>query len=205
MNKSKPSDLTTRARIRNAALKLFGEYGIRATSIRKIAKAAGVSAGLVQHHFRTKRALENEVAGYVKAKMAELAQVEPEPGKARGTLTLGAALVEFIRENPEVVAYVRRVILEDSPAGRSLLGSMLTLSRSLNEQLRRHSLLRDDLDAEWTIFNTMILVLGPLLFEHAVDRHLGVPLRSNEGLARWDAAVEDLLVRGIYRRSRHRE
>ena len=51
----------------------------------------------------------------------------------------------------------------------------------------------------------MILVLGPLLFEHAVDRHLGVPLRSNEGLARWDAAVEDLLVRGIYRRSRHRE
>jgi len=30
-------------------------------------------------------------------------------------------------------------------------------------------------------------------------------LRSNEGLARWDAAVEDLLVRGIYRGSRRGE
>jgi len=54
-------------------------------------------------------------------------------------------------------------------------------------------------------FNTMILVLGPLLFQHAVDRHLGVPLWRNEGLARWDAAVEDLLVRGIYRGSRRGE
>jgi hypothetical protein len=51
----------------------------------------------------------------------------------------------------------------------------------------------------------MILVLGPLLFQHAVDRHLGVPLWRNEGLARWDAAVEDLLVRGIYRGSRRGE
>src|SRR5215469_16324949 len=119
MNKSTPSDLTARARIRNAALALLGEYGIRATSIRKIAKAAGVSPGLVQHHFRTKRALESEVAGYVRAKMAELAQVQPGPGTARGTLTLGASVVEFVRENPEVVAYVRKAILEDSPAGRS--------------------------------------------------------------------------------------
>src|SRR5215469_8162596 len=151
MNKSTPSDLTARARIRNAALALLGEYGIRATSIRKIARAAGVSPGLVQHHFRTKRALENEAAGYVRAKMAELAQVEPGSGRARGTLTLGAPVVEFISDNPDVVAYVRRVILEDSPTGRSLLDSMLALSRSLNEQLRQHSLLRDDLDAQWTI------------------------------------------------------
>jgi AcrR family transcriptional regulator len=179
---------------------LFGENGIRPTSIRKIAKAAGVSPGLVQHHFRTKRELEKAAAAYVAAKMAELAQAEPRPGRAPGTLTLGAAVVEFIRKHPDVIAYVRRGILEDSPFRGNLLDSILALSRSLNQRLRQHGLLRDDLDVPWTVFNTMILVLGPLLLERAVDRHLGVALRSNEGLARWDAAVEDLLLRGIYGR-----
>lgn len=201
MKRGEHSDLTAHARIRNAALMLFGENGIRPTSVRKIAKAAGVSPGLVQHHFRTKRALEDAVAAHVAAKMAELAQAEPGPGRELGTLTLGAAVVEFIRKNPEVVAYVRRVILEDSRVGRNLFDSVVTLSRSLNERLKQHGLLRADLDVQWTVLNTMILVLGPLLFERAFDRHLGVALRSSEGLARWDAAVEDLLVRGIYRRA----
>jgi hypothetical protein len=37
------------ARIRDAALTLFADHGIEAASLRTIAKAAGVSVGLVQH------------------------------------------------------------------------------------------------------------------------------------------------------------
>lgn len=50
-------DLTTRARIRDAALAEFARLGVAGASIRGIAKAAGVSPGLVQHHFGTKDGL----------------------------------------------------------------------------------------------------------------------------------------------------
>lgn len=55
------SDLTTFARIRNAALAGFASDGVAATSIRDVARAAGVSPGLVQHHFPTKAALGQAV------------------------------------------------------------------------------------------------------------------------------------------------
>ena len=47
-------DLTARARIRDAALRLFAERGVEGATIREIAEAAGVSGGLVRHHFGSK-------------------------------------------------------------------------------------------------------------------------------------------------------
>lgn len=52
-----PEDLTARARIRDAALAHFGEHGFEKATIRGIAKTAGVSPGLVRHHFGSKQAL----------------------------------------------------------------------------------------------------------------------------------------------------
>ncbi|GAA2208845.1 TetR/AcrR family transcriptional regulator [Nonomuraea monospora] len=52
-----PEDLTARARIRDAALRHFGEHGFERATIRGIAETAGVSLGLVRHHFGSKQAL----------------------------------------------------------------------------------------------------------------------------------------------------
>ncbi|GII77626.1 hypothetical protein Sru01_26080 [Sphaerisporangium rufum] len=52
-----PEDLTARARIRDAAMRHFGEYGYERATIRGIAESAGVSSGLVRHHFGSKQAL----------------------------------------------------------------------------------------------------------------------------------------------------
>ncbi|MFB9234130.1 TetR family transcriptional regulator [Plantactinospora siamensis] len=57
-------DLTARARIRDAALRLFAERGIEATSVRDIAAAAGVSPGLIRHHFGSKAALRDACDAY---------------------------------------------------------------------------------------------------------------------------------------------
>jgi hypothetical protein len=43
-NYALPADLTARARIRDAALRLFGEQGFDQATIRGIAEAAGVSS-----------------------------------------------------------------------------------------------------------------------------------------------------------------
>ena len=53
------SDLTARARIRDAAIECFAEEGF-AASFRTIARRAGVSPGLITHHFASKDALRAE-------------------------------------------------------------------------------------------------------------------------------------------------
>jgi AcrR family transcriptional regulator len=52
-----PEDLTARARIRDAALEQFATHGVKGATIRGIAAAAGVSTGLVRHHFGSKDGL----------------------------------------------------------------------------------------------------------------------------------------------------
>ncbi|MCU7729517.1 TetR family transcriptional regulator [Actinoplanes sp. KI2] len=53
------ADLTARAQLRNAAIAAFAEEGFDA-SFRTIAKRAGVSAGLITHHFGSKEGLRAE-------------------------------------------------------------------------------------------------------------------------------------------------
>jgi AcrR family transcriptional regulator len=54
-------DLTAKARIRNAALDLYAQYGEDGVSLRAIAAAAGVTLGVVQHHFKSKAGLRDAV------------------------------------------------------------------------------------------------------------------------------------------------
>ncbi|MGW7683541.1 TetR/AcrR family transcriptional regulator [Kribbella sp. NPDC054772] len=65
-------DLTARARIRDAAIRLFGERGIEGASIRDIAAEAGVSSGLVRHHFGSKESLREACDKYAKERMVEI-------------------------------------------------------------------------------------------------------------------------------------
>ena len=51
----------TRAKLLNAALELFAGRGYAATSVDAIAEAAGVSAGLLYHHFDSKAAVLNAI------------------------------------------------------------------------------------------------------------------------------------------------
>ena len=53
------ADLTARARLRDAAIECFAARGF-AESLRAIAARAGVSAGLVRHHFGSKEQLRAE-------------------------------------------------------------------------------------------------------------------------------------------------
>ncbi|WAJ44020.1 TetR family transcriptional regulator [Mycobacterium sp. Aquia_216] len=57
-------DLTTAARIRDAAIEQFAQHGF-AVGLRAIAEAAGVSAALVIHHFGSKEGLRKACDDYV--------------------------------------------------------------------------------------------------------------------------------------------
>lgn len=62
---SSPEDLTARARIRDAAMRHFAEEGFEKATIRGIADTAGVSSGLIRHHFGSKEALRDFCDEYV--------------------------------------------------------------------------------------------------------------------------------------------
>src|SRR5690606_24663932 len=48
-----------RARIRDAAIEIFGREGFERARVREVAAAAGVSPGLVLHHFGSKEGLRH--------------------------------------------------------------------------------------------------------------------------------------------------
>ena len=68
---SESSDLTARARLRDAAIELFAERGFDKTSMKAIAEAAGVSPGLVIHHYGSKDELRRVCDEHVIAKLLD--------------------------------------------------------------------------------------------------------------------------------------
>src|SRR5450756_1214862 len=67
-----PDDLTSSARIREAAMHLFAERGFDATSIRDVAAEAGVSPSLVVHHFKSKAQLKAATDARLTAVLTEM-------------------------------------------------------------------------------------------------------------------------------------
>jgi AcrR family transcriptional regulator len=108
-------DLTARARIRDAALEQFGVHGFDAATIRGIAEAAGVSPGLVQHHFRSKEALRRACDEAV----LELVHRKLAAAKT-GEITSPGFLAALYSAAPRFVRYFARAVAGGTPAGAEL-------------------------------------------------------------------------------------
>jgi TetR/AcrR family transcriptional regulator, regulator of cefoperazone and chloramphenicol sensitivity len=193
------SDLTTFARIRNAALEGFARDGVSATSIRDVAKAAGVSPGLVQHHFPTKAALSEAVNDHVVSiAVAAFADVPTAHSTVDASTELGRRVTALIREHPAALRYVARASSEADPGALELFDTFVSIAEKQWDQLATDGLLRPDVDRQWTALNTIIINLAPLLFQTALDRHLPHHFSSSQGLERWQNASTNLFRHGIY-------
>jgi AcrR family transcriptional regulator len=103
-----PDDLTARARIREAALREFGEHGFERATIRGIAEAAGVSSGLVRHHFGSKQALRETCDAHVVKRIRRLnEQVRSGTAPANGVAAARAAVGPYQK-------YLSRALAEGS-------------------------------------------------------------------------------------------
>lgn len=58
-------DLTAKAVIRDEAIRLFAARGTQTVSLRQVSAAAGVSPGLVTHHFGARAGLREAVDAHV--------------------------------------------------------------------------------------------------------------------------------------------
>lgn len=118
--RSAADDRTTIARIRDAAIAQFGQHGFD-VGIRTIAKAAGVSAALVIHHFGSKENLravcDEHIAEQIRSDKSEAIQ-------SHDPATWFAYMAEIESYAP-TMAYLVRSMQSGSALGKSLWRRMI--------------------------------------------------------------------------------
>jgi AcrR family transcriptional regulator len=114
------ADLTTAARIRDAAIELFGSRGFD-VGVRAIAEAAGVSPGLVIHHFGSKDGLRKACDDYV----AEEIRSEKSQAIRSTDAATWLAQVAEIESYAPMMAYLVRSMQTGGELARHLWQTMI--------------------------------------------------------------------------------
>ncbi len=165
-------DLTARARIREAALSHFAEEGYERATVRSIAQSAGVSPGLLRHHYGSKDALRRACDAYVCETLHRTnAQILEDPG----------IVANSAQTSRRFGRYVARALADGSGAVGEIFDEMVTMTEqwlvradegrsdppTINRRIR-------------AALVTAMKVGVPLLHDH-VSRALGADMFEPEG------------------------
>ena len=129
-------DLTARARILDAALAQFAAHGVRGATMRGIAEAAGVSLGLVQHHFGTKDGLRracDEVVLVLAAKKRDAYDLGADGG---GGLTDAGFVRGLFEQFAPLFPYIARLASDGSLGTSALFDDLVAASADYFSSLR---------------------------------------------------------------------
>jgi AcrR family transcriptional regulator len=170
-----PDDLTARARIRDAALVQFAERGIKGATIKGIADEAGVSPGLVQHHFGTKdnlrQACDNAVIEILGRRTTRAAET--------GEITEPDFMATLYDVSPPLLRYLARAAVEGGPAAVAVLDELAAgaeefLTARWPERFPRGSPRARDAAAVMCAMHTGVIMLQDLL-----SRQMGADLDAD--------------------------
>ncbi|MBL1076786.1 TetR/AcrR family transcriptional regulator [Nocardia sp. 2] len=163
-------DLTAKARIRNAAMDLFAQYGESRVSLRAVAAEASVTLGLVQHHFKTKAGLRDAVDQLVSEYFYQAVHSIPPTGTATEVASArDDAVRRMLRDNPAVVNYLRRTILEPEPTQQKFLERLVELTRNEVVSLRESGLASTTRRESTQIVAILVRQFGELLLAPMID------------------------------------
>ena len=180
-----PSDLTARARIRQAALAQFSEHGFERATIRGIAAAAGVSPGLVRHHFGSKQELREAVDEHILTEIRRLSDLVMA-GSRHGDDARATVSREAVRPFQE---YLARALAEGSTTLAALFDEMVATTEGFLE------LAGDDghfVDRRTRAAVVTAMSLGVPLLHEQLSRVLGVDTFSPAGDRQVALALLDL-------------
>jgi AcrR family transcriptional regulator len=192
-------DRTARAMIRDEALRLFAERGTDAVSLRAVATAAGVSPGLVVHHYGSLDGLRTAVDAYVldvfDAVLAEaLADAGPDLYDPAASASIAAALMRHLPPDSPVPGYLRRLLLSDTDAARRLFERLYGLASAGLDAMVAAGLAAPGADPATRVAVLLANDLALLLLRERITEVLGTDPFTEEGMRRW--AGEMLAIYG---------
>lgn len=186
-------DLSTRARIRDAAMAEFGEKGFKGATMKSVAAAAEVSVGLVQHHFGTKDGLraacDERVLDLVRMKVDMLED---------GSIADPRSLTTLMAMAPRVQHYTGRALVEDSPTIAGLFDMVADLTEwflatFFTDRFAEGSGDTRDAAAVWACINTSTMVLQSHLARRMELEPFSEEILTRIGLATlniWESMAE---------------
>lgn len=164
-------DLTSRARIRNAALHQFAVNGFAGTPLRAIASEAGVAIGLIGHYFGSKEGAQDAVERWIVGLFAAaLDRADARSGDRVADVTArDDSVAQMLDEHPLVVDYLRRQIVE-LPSDGTLISRLASLSLESIDAMRRAGHASADRDRVEQVVTAMVRQLGRHFMQPLVDQ-----------------------------------
>lgn len=180
------SDLTARARIRDAALTRFGSEGISGTSVRAVAADAGVSPALVVHHFGSKEGLRQACDDYVLDSIRS--------GDEAATEALG----EVLSAATPVRRYLARALLDDTEAAGALFAEIVERTQVWLADGEAEGWVRPTSDSRARAVTYVSWLLAPLVLGDHVGRLLGGDPAETATAVRGARAGLEMLTGGLF-------
>lgn len=191
-------------RIRQAALKSFATKGAAGTSLRSVAADAGVSLGLVQHHFETKAGLIKAVDDYVMSVVIDMVSRPVTAGQQKDSIAdMGSRITNLLLEQPDVVDYFGRALIDGSPLGSTIWDTLAAFGTSRWNTRKESGEARGDIDVTWAALNSLVLALGTLILRGHIERQIPGAFTTPEQLDRWQESVNTLLREGLFPQPRN--
>ena len=191
-------DLRAAAVIRDTATRLFAERGTSAVTIREIAATAGVSPGLVMHHYGSKEGLRDAVdrraAAFFEEMLGELGRVGEEGGSA----SLAELLAVRLKDEPVLVNYVRRLLLDGGDAADALFSRLFEATEAGIRALVDAGIIRPAADERTRTAFLLANDLSLLMMRRQITRATGTDPLAQDGLTAWTAVVMDVYTGGIF-------
>ena len=185
---------TTREQLLKIAVEMFAENGFAGTSLRSIAKKAGVSPALLIHHFGTKEALIKEAisetlgAWVAGEKAAMLDDESKQLQNWRALMEKGTTPLNFFRQ----------VLLAGGEYSQRLFSAAVSESENLLEQMKSAGRLRDVKDPKTTALMLTLSGLGSVLVMDHIERILGGSIASGPVARKLMNANNQMLQEGIF-------
>jgi len=171
------SDRTTKARIRDAAIARFPSDGFAGATVRGIAAEAGVSPGLVIHHFGSKEKLRLACDEHVIRLIGETKRRAIKDGSyGQGAVAAMYRLME------PIARYLAWALRSGGTASERIFDELLQDVVAQMEEYREAGLVAqvDDMRSQAVVL--LVMQLGGLVLHEHYTRSLGVDTLSAEGM-----------------------
>lgn len=191
-------DLRAAAVIRETAMRLFAERGAAAVTVREIAAAAGVSPGLVIHHYGSKDGLKDAVDLRAVAFFEEMIGEFGRLGEDGGSASLVELFADRLESEPAMVDYIRRLLLDGGEAADRLFTKLLDATEAGMSALVAAGMVRPARDERIRTAFLLCNDLSLVLLRRQIARAVGIDPLTRAGLGPWSAAVLDVYTGGVF-------